>query len=171
MKKSTNQLLKKRHKAFYGHINVERMFCKNCEEYTMIVDDLKLCCDTPAKEQTDNNIVEYVCEPSKARCPLPKKEKKKLLDMQNHRCIYCGIRFGSMYFRRGKRKHAKIHYDHFSPFIYGYDNRPENYVASCSECNLIKSSLIFDNFDDAQKHILRRRLEKGLSIYVDVILD
>lgn len=57
-----------------------------------------------------------------------KQDIHVLLDLQRHRCYYCGCSL------------AKFHCDHFVPLARGGSNLRENIVLSCSSCNCSKGA-------------------------------
>ena len=46
-----------------------------------------------------------------------------------------------------------IEYDHIEPFSYGYNQRLENFVASCKLCNQWKSNKIFNSVEEIQDYL------------------
>jgi len=50
----------------------------------------------------------------------------KILARDGFRCVYCG---------RGKEDGTKLEVDHIIPKIAGGENKPENLITSCWECN------------------------------------
>ena len=129
-----------RHRAWYGDILLERMFCKECDCMCLVIEDIKQCCLKKAMAEKSTEI-EYVSEPVRKRKQLPLSVKKKILSEQGRRCFYCFRKFGSRYCRNNKIGYLKLHFDHINPYIMTYNNQPDNFVASCDVCNFIKSRL------------------------------
>lgn len=152
---------KSSHMALYGNIVIPRVFCSECDSYGLVVDDIKQCCERPAK--TISERTKRISD-----CPIgrniPKKKVRDfILETQSYRCFYCWRRFGQTVFRESRSIRLKIAWDHVNPYVYSLDNRNSNFVASCQICNGIKSSLIFKDADEARIHITERWKDKHYS--------
>ncbi len=79
----------------------------------------------------------------------------KILESQNYQCFYCG----------SDLHNECIEYDHIEPWVYDYNNKKDNLVASCKICNNIKSSKVFDDIEDIRNHIISQRKKRRLSSY------
>lgn len=93
-----------------------------------------------------------------------KKDKERLLTRQRGRCRYCQQELDEWYVKDGLAYKRKIHWDHVLPYSYSFNNEIENFVASCAECNLIKSSLVFDSLTKAIDYVQEKRRTKGLRV-------
>ena len=51
--------------------------------------------------------------------------------------------------------------DHFVPFIFTHDNRNENLVPSCRQCNSIAGDRVFDSFAEKKSYILDQRANRA----------
>ncbi len=60
--------------------------------------------------------------------------RESLSEAQNHRCAYCGVRFGAA-FRHWKAELTICTIDHFTPIAEGGRDEWENLVAACKRCN------------------------------------
>lgn len=98
------------------------------------------------------------------RRPYSKRLKEAIIEKQGGSCFYCGIAFGEWFMHRNRLICVKVHWDHFVPFSYCFRNDSKNYVAACSECNLIKTSHMFDSTQDTIDYVRKRRTEKGLPL-------
>jgi hypothetical protein len=85
--------------------------------------------------------------------------QKRILDGQDHRCLYCCRRIGSVVYKRGEYKgrafgvRLKLVWDHYVPYIYSLDSSDSNFVAACHICNGFKSDLMMDSLKDYRNHI------------------
>jgi len=134
-----------------------RLFCKSCGSEAFVIDGLMACCGRPVD-------LEEVKSAKRKRESITKDSRGKpsrsvqleILKHQCYQCIYCGANL------RGKRR---VDYDHFIPFSYS-QNSKNNFVASCRDCNAIKSSMLFDSIIEAQVYIQTEREKKGLKNYL-----
>lgn len=143
-------------KAFYGRQALLKRYCPDCHMYAIVIGNKLACCDKVVGDWDQEFTVrkKREAETDGRRHPISQKEKEQILRHQLHQCVYCGFTFG-----RGVR----IEYDHFLPFSYSGDNNKLNMVASCRECNQIKSDKLFQTIEEARVYIVGRRREKGLS--------
>jgi 5-methylcytosine-specific restriction endonuclease McrA len=56
----------------------------------------------------------------------------------------------------GRPKVLSPVWDHLVPYVYGYDNSDDNFVAACQICNNIKSSKLFSSLEEAREYINAR---------------
>ena len=108
-------------------------------------------------------------EPAIGRKGPGLREKREILSRQDNKCLYCGSEFGTPIWseRHGKVLFTNIHWDHFVPYCYSYNNKRVNFVAACSVCNLIKSSKMFETLTEAKNYILYQRKRKGYASVED----
>lgn len=94
--------------------------------------------------------------------------RKRILNKQGNRCLYCRQRFGAEFIRTINGQKVKgvviLHWDHFIPYSYAEANPEDNWVASCASCNRIKHSKMFATLEEATLHIMRARKNKGYEI-------
>jgi hypothetical protein len=73
-------------------------------------------------------------------------------------CQYCGKR----------PPNTVLHLDHIIPVSKGGDNKTENLITACVDCNLGKSNILLDNSQESLNHITERKNEaaKQLREYI-----
>jgi hypothetical protein len=152
----------KLHIATYGVIKIPRAYCKNCKRYALIIDKIIQCCDMPYDWETIERQKRMVEALSARKRPSSKAIKAMLL-IQNNKCLYCEIPFGTSYMhpKTKKLQETKVCCDHFVPYCYSKDNRDTNFVLACGTCNSIKSSLMFNTLEEARTYVQYRRAKKG----------
>lgn len=80
------------------------------------------------KTTTPTSVSARLYHRSKMTPQFRDKQMSINLKKQNHKCFWCGIKIDM----RG-------HLDHIRPIYYGGTSSSYNLVASCAECNLLKS--------------------------------
>ena len=150
----------KNHFALYGRVVIPRVFCKNCKEYSLIINNKSACCEESVDLEEIKETKRMTAGESIRRM-LPAKIKLEILESQNNQCIYCEMPFGSLVRRGNKSIYLKRHYDHSIPFSYSQDNSCGNFVASCQICNLSKNNLMFSTLEEAKTYLALKRHEKG----------
>jgi 5-methylcytosine-specific restriction endonuclease McrA len=155
-------------KAEFGRIAMLRAICPRCRSMALVIKGRMACCGA-MPEQQDEYIKKKESEGEKRRSKLGAKEKRALLEKQENKCFYCYRPFGTPAWHPGRHKiiYPDIHFDHFVCWDYSRDTSIGNMVAACSICNLIKSSKIFANADDARAFIKHRIGQKGYEFYED----
>ena len=140
-------------KAIFGSVMMLRIFCENCGSEAFVIDGKMACCGKPVDlEEVKQAKRKRESISSDRHGKPPRSVQKEILKHQLYQCIYCGVGL------RGKRI---INFDHFIPFSYlGSGNK--NFVASCEDCNKIKSSMLFDSIIEAQVYIQAEREKKTL---------
>jgi len=78
------------------------------------------------------------------------KLKKQVLEEQGFRCIYCGCNLFPLSLK-------KPVFDHFVPWAFTANTSKENLIASCQECNSIKTDRCFKDLKEAREYILPRK--------------
>lgn len=142
-------------KAFYGRVTLLKRFCPDCKMYAIVADN-KFCCCGKAVGNWDQEFKirkKRESETAGRRQPISRKDKERILRHQLHQCVYCGQNFG-------RRVH--VEYDHFIPIVFSGDNNRLNIVASCRECNRIKTDHLFSSIEEARVYILNEREKKRL---------
>lgn len=150
------------HLALYGNVSLPRQFCERCKAYAFVIDGLIQCCDRDVELKLKR--VRRMSNPEQRRKQPKKSARQAVIAAQGNLCLYCDLEFGSVVYRRGKPVKLKRHWDHVVPYSYSQNNCPENVVAACHVCNLIKSDLVFETLEQAKEHITSRRWEKGISL-------
>lgn len=145
--------------AMYGNIKIEKQWCVDCDGYSFVIDGKLVCCDTPAGDLPTRYKRESI--PEDRRHMLKKADKEAMIEEQEHRCFYCGRRFGMIVYRKARPTILKVHFDHLVPFSLTQNNNPRNIVASCHVCNLIKRDFCFQTLEEAQVYILDKWQQKG----------
>ena len=154
-------VLPKRHlkpiRAIYGNTTILRMICPKCKQYALVVAGKFLCCNlawTPPDKLRSKK--KRMCEASDRRSQPSNIDKLRILEYQNNQCLYCGATLGSG---------VSIEYDHFQPYSFSGSCSGNVFVAACSRCNGLKSSLMFRSVEDARIHICSSRQARGLPIH------
>ena len=162
----------KKHVAIYGRVKILRGYCKDCQQYALILYGIIQCCDKPLDEIEEQEEFGYK---RMAQGAINRKRPSleaitKMLFSQDQKCIYCNIPFGTSYQHPKLRKfmETKVCCDHFVPFKYSQDNGDLNFVLACGTCNGIKSDKMFNTMEDARAYVESRRKNKGYTqeIYV-----
>ena len=138
----------------FGNTVLRKGWCSGCEELSIFDQDkgqLK-CCEL-RYERKPFAIVEIGTPAREKRHALPSWAKKQILEKQDHSCLYCREKFGELIERGRWFSTLKVCWDHFMPYVYGFDNRPDNYVAACQLCNGIKSAIIFETIEAARSYV------------------
>jgi len=86
--------------------------------------------------------------------PLTSKEGRTILERDRYCCRYCGLD-GMANFENS----LVMTVDFVLPRSQKGGNKPDNLVAACRACNVIKGHRVFHNFDDAKAYVLKRRTE------------
>jgi 5-methylcytosine-specific restriction endonuclease McrA len=84
--------------------------------------------------------------------PLTSKEGHGVLERDRYRCQYCGLD-GMANFENS----LVMSVDFVLPRSQKGSKKPENLVASCRACNVIKGRRVFKNFEEAKAYVLERR--------------
>ncbi len=147
--------------GIYGNIQLPKGYCPRCKMSAFIIDGKLQCCAKPSGSSPKRFKRES--QPAHHRKPVPRKIKRELLKMQDHRCFYCEREFETCVYRGNKVFRLRIDWDHMVPFAYSQNNYPWNYVAACHVCNRLKSSLCFRSIDEAKVYLANRWKEKGYS--------
>ena len=134
-----------------------KLFCKNCGREAFVIDRSMACCGKHINLEEVTRAKRKRESLSKDRRGRPSRSlQKEILKHQCYQCVYCGANL------RGKKR---VEYDHFIPFSYA-ENSENNFVASCKDCNMIKSSMLFDSIIEAQVYIQAEREKKRLKNYL-----
>jgi 5-methylcytosine-specific restriction endonuclease McrA len=86
--------------------------------------------------------------------PLTSTEGHTILDRDHYRCQYCGLD-GMAIFENS----LVMSVDFILPRAVKGKKNPENLVAACRACNVIKGRRTFKNFEEAKAFVLERRAE------------
>lgn len=91
--------------------------------------------------------------------------QERILETQDGRCFYCGLKLNEWYHDGKFARCRELHWDHVFPYSIGLNNNVDNFVAACSQCNLIKSDKVFDTLDDAANYVRNKRAKKKLPVH------
>jgi hypothetical protein len=97
-------------------------------------------------------------------------ERKRAIERQDNRCLYCEIPIGTAIWRRSQTVILRTNWDHFIPYAYLARNPSTNWVLACHVCNRIKSCRMFDSVQAAREAILPNRTSKGYEEAREVLL-
>ncbi len=86
--------------------------------------------------------------------PVSPAEGMKILERDQFCCQYCGLDG-----RASFEKVLVMSVDFVVPRARKGKKDPSNLVACCRPCNMIKGTRVYANFDEAKKHVLKRREE------------
>lgn len=162
----------KKHVAIYGSTKILRVFCGRCKQYGLVVGSVIQCCDRKLSEVKEESEFSFrrMAQGASARKRPSKEVIKQKLALQDNKCLYCDIPFGTSYQhpKTKKFRETKVCCDHFVPFKYSQDNGDLNFVLACGTCNGMKSDKMFNTMEDARQYVKSRRAFKGYTeeIYI-----
>src|SRR5882762_5633748 len=84
--------------------------------------------------------------------PLTSEEGRQVLERDRYRCQYCGLDGLSNF-----ENSLVMTVDFVLPRARKGKKDPNNLVAACRACNVIKGSRIFKSFDEAKAYVGQRR--------------
>ena len=146
------------HLALYGNVKMARAFCESCHQWALVIQGEMGCCG--AKVSVEILTVKRMTQPEQARRLPPMADRRRVLDEQDHRCLYCLRRFGTFVMRRNRPVRVKLVWDHVAPFAYGQNNQTPNFAAACSICNGYKAAHVYHTIEEARLAIQTAR-ERG----------
>lgn len=134
-------------KAYYGNVILEKRYCNYCEREAFVIDAVIQCCDRKIEPEIDETIkIRRETETSLKRHSLSVGDKTRILKSQHYKCHYCGSDL---------RIYPPV-FDHFVPFGYSGNDKLSNRVASCGDCNLLKSGLVFDTAIEVENRVVKK---------------
>jgi len=86
--------------------------------------------------------------------PLTLEEGEKILERDRYKCQYCGLD-GLATFENS----LIMSVDFVTPRARRGRKDPQNLVAACRPCNVIKGSRVFSSLDEAKNFVLNKRAE------------
>lgn len=146
--------------AIYGSVAIEKGYCRECRDYSFVVDGKLVCCDTPPSSPPRS--YHRVSTSGRIATRLTKAQREAKLKQQNYRCCYCLRPFGNVVIRRTRQIVLKWEWDHFVPVAYARDNSTDNFVAACQVCNSLKSARCFDTWEEAHAYLREKWVSKGI---------
>lgn len=152
-------MIKNKHYAFYGTTRMVRMYCKECNGMTLVVDNKKQCCDKSLSKDK-GGIPEYMSSTFIKRRIPSKHRQAQILELQQNKCLYCDKPFGTIYVRKGKLLFTKIHFDHLVPYSYTQSCKDSEFVAACNICNNIKSNKMFETVEEVFHYVNYNRKKR-----------
>lgn len=140
--------MKKRIMGLFGRVKIPMEWCDKCRNYAFVIDNKIQCCDRRVVNTEEKPPYVRFSEGSSKRGRLPKKERERILKQQDYLCIYCGLDLHKV----------QVHFDHFIPFSFDYSSPdPEGMVASCADCNLLKSNKMYNSTEEVWDDIKEKR--------------
>ena len=133
--------------ALFGNVALQKQFCEQCQEVSLVIKGKLACCDVLALEKPTKYKRES--EPEQRRRLPPFEYRTAQLEEQNHCCFYCRRPFGAFVTRKRRLVRLSIAWDHFIPYAYSQDNHARNFVAACQICNAIKNDRCFQTVEEA----------------------
>jgi hypothetical protein len=109
--------------------------------------------------------INHVNKSSRRRKKPTPTRQEFILETQNDRCFYCGLKLNDWYHDGKFARKREIHWDHVSPWVHSRNNNNDNFVASCNTCNGIKHDHVFETVEEAAEYIREKRLKKKLEIH------
>lgn len=149
-----------RHLALYGNVAIPRRFCDRCKQWALVVDGVRQCCGYSTQEDFQASKRVRMSNASRYRHKPTQKERDKILERQENRCLYCQQLFGSYFIRGEKLIRVECQYDHLDPFCYSQNNDVRNFVAACRTCNAWKGSKMFESIEQIRKFLLNKWEER-----------
>ena len=86
------------------------------------------------------------CQSQKTRWKAQRPQMLRIMSRDGWACVYCGEVADTV--------------DHVVPKSYRLNNRDDNLVASCKECNALAANYVFDSIEEKRAFVLRRRHER-----------
>ena len=126
-------------KAIYGKVKFNRHDCPSCGN-SLLNKTLWFICDVCGYVDKDEpaQIYKIIVPPPGIRKVPSRFIQKELLKKQDNKCFWCGLLFGTVYWRNNKVRFLSMRWDHKIPFCYEQTNRDDNWAASCNVCNYFK---------------------------------
>jgi len=148
--------------------------CPECDEKNTIFNirsestNLKFECDWCGLKYKGAIKLTKVVVPmnEKHRKHLTKKQKEELCKKQHQCCYWCHRKFSTYVYDSKTNRIRSLNpvYDHYRAFSFTFDNRIENFVASCSICNAFKFNDYFKTENEMRQRIegkWNRALNRG----------
>lgn len=139
----------------YGNIALIQVECPQCKNWQF---ECEICdCGYVLKnnkEKTEQPI-EYRVELPTWRDRVKDSIKKQIFERDDYICQYCGVWCYDSFIQNKK----SVTIEHLIPVIMGGNNKIENLITSCRECNLLKGSKSFKTIDDAREYIKKQKMD------------
>jgi hypothetical protein len=130
----------------YGQTTIKSEFCEKCQQEAFIIGGKFSCCGKSIGNPEHQQVI-YELQLN-ARRKIPKKWlRKRILDEQNNRCLYCGVEFGT--WEDGKQ--ITVEWDHIKPHCYTGANY--EFAAACGRCNRAKAGKVFDSIREVVNYV------------------
>lgn len=147
--------------TLYGSVPMLRGACPSCKDWALVLDGAFACCGIKAEDLTVTSM-KVASTAFKVRRKPGADWQEAILEVQQGFCFWCLRLIGTIYERDKKLHRTVLHWDHIQPWIMAYNNEPDNFVASCNLCNLVKSKKIFKTITLARSHITDVIRTKGI---------
>jgi len=136
--------------VIFGNLKTIHYQCPKCELWQFKTD----ICECGFNFDNKDNVLEKErpeirCESPTWRTNISNSKKQSVYERDEYICQYCGTWCFDSWIQDPK----SITIDHIFPFSAGGNNKVENLITCCMECNLIKSNKIFETFEDARDFI------------------
>ena len=134
-----------------------RCKCPSCGGLSLVLDGKSACCDVSVQMPVKYRVKRESGAVGKKSRVSP-KVRGEVLERQDGCCLYCGDRLDEPRWDSEKAAYVMPGYvvDHFNPWCWDKDDRPDNLVASCRRCNSLKSDMVFRTVEDARRYICSR---------------
>ena len=137
--------------AVYGNVQIPRVFCRDCQQWGLVVRGIKQCCDEPAYAKPKRK--KRFTSPALVRKRPSCRQRELLLRKYQNACAYCERLFGSYTLRYGKDVRIILNWDHQVPWVYAQDNRNQNFLPACRWCNGWKSDKLFQTVEEVKVYV------------------
>ena len=137
--------------VIFGRTITIQVQCPNCEIW-QFQDESKICCDcdTLLNEDLTRKPTEYRTELSNWRDKVSGNTKEIVFQRDEFNCQYCGVWCYDSWIQNPK----SVTIDHIIPVKMGGNNKVENLITCCRNCNLTKNDRVFETFEQAREYIL-----------------
>lgn len=142
------------HVALYGNTVINRTYCEQCQQWSIVIGRRKVCCNEIEREVP--TCTKRLSEPEERRVALPAYTKEKLLMLYDYSCAYCCKSYGAIVLYKNEPTMVTLSWDHAVPFSFSYDNRPTNYLPACQICNAVKGNKMFNTIEEVQEYVQAR---------------
>jgi len=153
--------LRGRVNTIFGSTAIPSQWCPECKSSAFVIDGRMACCDLVVNEG-EPKASERRSISANRRIRPAKSVMDELLSEQEHRCFWCGSKFGDDAVAEGRKKrHLTAVWDHVEPYCWQHNNAALNFVAACAICNGIKGSKMFPTIEACRDYVWRKRERKG----------
>lgn len=145
--------------GLFGNTALRKCICPICSRKALVEPDgMSACCGGLVCEP--EGVKRESIPPWSRRSPS-RADQRACLEEQDHRCAYCGRRFGTLMVRKRRTMRLRLEWDHVVPFSFSQNNNARNFVAACHVCNRLKADKLFASFEEARLHVHIQAKAKG----------